>query len=75
MNIKGILISDQNYRLFLVPSDCRKKIQIFPGQYLYLAVKKVWIPVRLHYSTQSQKWFFEGMPELNIYMQKVMIKN
>lgn len=71
----GVLVLDKDNRIFMMQPNRRERIPILSGQYLYLSVSKVWVPVLIRYSEQMHRWFFEGMPELNIFHQKVMIKD
>ena len=66
---------DKNNRVFMMRPDRRERIPVSSGQYLYLAVSKVWVPVLIRYSEQMQKWFFEGMPELNIFHRQEMVND
>jgi len=68
------LVLGKNNQVFLIQADGRKQISVVSGQYLYLSVRQVWIPVLIRYSEQMQKWFFEGMPDLDIFHRKVMLK-
>ena len=49
---------DKNNQVFMMRPDRREQIPVTSGQYLYLSVSKVWIPVMIRYSEQMQKWFF-----------------
>ena len=70
----GILVLDKNNQVVLIQACGRKQIPVVSGQYLYLSVRQVWVPVLIRYSEQMQKWFFEGMPDLDIFHRKVMLK-
>lgn len=70
----GILVLDKNNQVVLIQAYSRKQIPVVSGQYLYLSVRQVWVPVLIRYSEQMQKWFFEGMPDLDIFHRKVMLK-
>ena len=70
----GILVLDKNNQGVLIQAYGRKQIPVVSGQYLYLSVRQVWVPVLIRYSEQMQKWFFEGMPDLDIFHRKVMLK-
>lgn len=70
----GILVLDKNNQVVLIQAYGRKQIPVVSGQYLYLSVRQVWVPVLIRYSGQMQKWFFEGMPDLDIFHRKVMLK-
>ena len=70
----GILALDKNNQVVLIQAYGRKQIPVVSGQYLYLSVRQVWVPVLIRYSEQMQKWFFEGMPDLDIFHRKVMLK-
>lgn len=70
----GILVLDKNNQVVLIQAYGRKQIPVVSGQYLYLSVRQVWVPVLIRYSEQMQKWFFEGMPDLDIFHLKVMLK-
>lgn len=70
----GILVLDKNNQVVLIQAYGRKQIPVVSGQYLYLSVGQVWVPVLIRYSEQMQKWFFEGMPDLDIFHRKVMLK-
>lgn len=50
------------------------KQKILPGKHLYLCVNGNWIPVRICFSQKEGRWFFEGMPDLDIFRYKVMLK-
>lgn len=70
----GILVLDKTNQVVLIQAYGRKQIPVVSGQYLYLSVRQVWVPVLIRYSEQMQKWFFEGMPDLDIFHRKVMLK-
>ena len=70
----GILVLDKNNQVVLIQAYGRKQIPVVSGQYLYLSVRQVLVPVLIRYSEQMQKWFFEGMPDLDIFHRKVMLK-
>ena len=70
----GILVLGKNNQVVLIQAYGRKQIPVVSGQYLYLSVRQVWVPVPIRYSEQMQKWFFEGMPDLDIFHRKVMLK-
>ena len=57
---------DKNNRVFMMRPDRRERIPVSSGQYLYLAVSKVWVPVLIRYSEQMQKWFFEGIQRIRL---------
>ncbi len=70
----GILVLGKNNQVVLIQAYGRKQIPVVSGQYLYLSVRQVWVPVLDRYSEQMQKWFFEGMPDLDSFHRKVMLK-
>ena len=70
----GILVLGKNNQVVLIQAYGRKQIPVVSGQYLYLSVRQVWVPVLIRYFEQMQKWFFEGMPDLDIFHRKVMLK-
>lgn len=72
--ITGILILSKNNQLFLTQPDRIGKQKIFSGQYLDLCVNSTRIPVRVRYSDRECRWFFEGMPDLDIFRCKLMLK-
>lgn len=53
----GILVLDKNNQVVLIRAYGRKQIPVVSGQYLYLSVRQVWVPVLIRYSEQMQKWF------------------
>ncbi len=58
----------------LTSADGKCKSIVRQGQYLYLCVKNGWIPVRLSYSEESKRWYFENLDGVSVYGQFLMVK-
>ena len=72
LKIKG---KNNESRLIFVDHESRKKWVIFPGQYVYLSVEDARIPVLVQYSPRKKKWYFAGLPEMEVDNRKVSIKS
>lgn len=72
LKIKG---KNNESRLIFVDHESRKNWFIFPGQYVYLSVEDARIPVLIQYSPRKKKWYFAGLPEMEVDNRKVSIKS
>lgn len=61
-------------RLIFVEHDSRRNMPVFPGQYVYLSVEDARIPVLVQYSTRKKKWYFAGLPGMELNNREVSIK-
>ena len=72
LKIKG---KNNESRLIFVDRESRKNWFIFPGQYVHLSVEDARIPVLVQYSPRKKKWYFAGLPEMEVDNRKVSIKS
>lgn len=58
----------------LTAADGKRIGIVRKGQYLYMCVRNGWIPARLAYSEEDQRWYFEQLEGVSVYDQMVMVK-
>lgn len=71
----GVLHINKENRIYLDSHRGHKKIRLNSGQYIYFKVKNSWIPVMIKFSSESGRWYFCHMENININGQKAMVKD